>query len=54
MPKIKVDFPLDVRKHILRYQAELKIKKRLSQYSQQLTLYTIVREHEEMLKSLRK
>lgn len=50
MPKIKVDMPLDVRKHVLRYQADLNTKKGLKSYSQQQTIYTIIREHEDFCK----
>jgi hypothetical protein len=42
--------PLDVRKHVIKYQAEQKIKKGVSQYSLQMTIYTIIREHENMIR----
>jgi hypothetical protein len=49
-PVLNVEMPLDVRKHVIKYQAEQKIKKGVSQYSLQMTIYTIIREHEKLIK----
>lgn len=50
MPKINVDMPLDVRKYVMRSQTEMKIKKGVSQYSLQLTIFNLIREHEQFMK----
>lgn len=39
------DMPEDVRAHILKVQMQIKLKKKIGKYSQQLALYQIVREH---------
>ena len=39
------EMPLDVRKYVLQVQGNMKAKKGISQYSQQLTIYQIIREH---------
>lgn len=44
MKKIHLELPQDVRAIVLQEQAEIKSKKNLSQYSQQQTIYNIVRE----------
>ena len=50
MPIIKINMPLEERKHVLKYQAELKIRKGIGSYSQQSTIFAIIREHEEFCK----
>lgn len=47
---IHLEMPEDVRKHVLRFQAELKIKKDLKKYSLQTTIYAMLREHAELTK----
>lgn len=42
------DIPKDVRKYVLKIQGEMKEKKGVAQYSQQLTIFQIIREHKEM------
>jgi hypothetical protein len=42
------DIPLDVKRHILKIQGEIKIKKGISQYSQQLAIFQIIREHQQL------
>ena len=39
------EIPEDVRDYILQTQAEIKIKKKIRQYSQQQTIFQIIREH---------
>ncbi len=39
------DMPLEVKQYILKVQAEIKIKKGISRYSQESTIYKIIREH---------
>lgn len=46
---IRIEFPEDVRKIILLKQAEIKIDKKMKSYSQQLTVFKIVREWKEMI-----
>ncbi len=41
--------PLDVRKYILKIQGETKAQKGVSQYSLQLTIYQIIRDHKKYL-----
>jgi hypothetical protein len=41
------DIPLDIRKYILQIQGNMKAKKGVAQYSQQLTIFQIIREHKE-------
>lgn len=48
----KTTFPLqnipeDVKRYILQVQGEIKCKKGISQYSQQLVIFQIIREHKE-------
>ena len=50
MPKIKVDMPLDVRKHVLRFQAEKNTENLSNKFSQQRAIYAIIREHAEFTK----
>lgn len=41
------NIPLDVKKYILKMQGEIKSKKGVSQYNQQLVIFQIIREHKE-------
>jgi hypothetical protein len=51
MPTINLkNIPEDVRKYILKIQGEIKSKKG-TQYSQQLTIYQIIREHQQKNKN---
>lgn len=46
MANIKlIDIPDDVRDFILKKQAEIKCKKKIALYSQESTVYQIVKEH---------
>lgn len=48
MAEIKLkEIPNDIRKYILKVQGESKEKKCVAQYSQELTIYQIIREHKE-------
>lgn len=47
-PQIHLEMPKDIRQHVLRYQTELKIKKGVSQYSLQMCILYMLREHEQM------
>lgn len=42
-----IDMPEDVRKYLLKIQMEIKLKKKVGKYSQQLTIYQIIREHQQ-------
>lgn len=48
MKKIHLELPQDVRAIILEIQAKTKIKKNLSQYSQQQTIFNIIREYKKI------
>lgn len=39
------DFPLDVRKFVIKIQGEIKYEKGISQYSMEHTIYKIIKEH---------
>jgi len=39
------NLPLDVRKFIIKMQGEIKYEKGISQYSMELTMYKIIKEH---------
>lgn len=55
MPAILLSqFPIDVRRHILRIQNDKKSEKGISQYSQILTLICIIREHEQLTSKSKK
>lgn len=45
------NIPDDVKKYILKIQGEMKCKKGISQYSQQLVIFQIIREHKEINES---
>lgn len=40
------DFPLDVRKIVIKKQGEIKNEREISQFSMELTMYKIIREWE--------
>lgn len=44
---LNLQMPDDVRKYVLKIQGELKVKKGLGKYSQQLAIFQIIREHKE-------
>lgn len=43
------NMPMDIKKYILKVQGEMKVKKGLSRYSQELTIYKIIKEHMEFM-----
>lgn len=45
------NIPLDIKKYILKMQGEIKSKKGVSQYNQQLVIFQIIREHKEFSES---
>ena len=45
---ILIDMPPDVRAYILKVQADIKIKKGLGKFSQQLTIFHVIREHQKV------
>lgn len=45
------NIPLDIKKYILKVQGEIKSKKGVSQYNQQLVIFQIIREHKEFTDS---
>lgn len=46
--------PLDIKKYVLQMQGDMKSKKGVSQYSQQLVIFQIIREHKEFTESKNK
>jgi hypothetical protein len=54
MPTLPLkEIPLDVKKHILKIQGEIKEKKGISQYSQSQTIFQIIREHKSFVEKLK-
>jgi hypothetical protein len=50
MPTLPLkSIPKDVNDYILQIQLQVKIDKRVSQYSKCLTIYKIIREHKELM-----
>lgn len=41
------NIPIDVRKYILKVQGDMKVKKGVAQYSQNLVIFQLIREHKE-------
>jgi hypothetical protein len=41
------NMPLEIKQYILKVQADIKIKKGTSKYSQESTIYKIIREHKD-------
>lgn len=50
---INLELPKDVRDYVLEYQKDVKIRKSISQYSQQSTILSIIREHKKMCDDLK-
>ena len=47
MPTLKLDVPPDIHSYVLKIQGDIKSKKGLGKYSQQKTILTIIKEHQE-------
>lgn len=48
------DYPIDVRRYVLKVQGEAKAEKGISQYSLCKTIYKIIREHKDFMKDRQK
>lgn len=45
---LHLEMPSDVRAYVLQVQTDIKIKKGLGKFSQQLTIFHIIREHQKV------